>query len=43
VEVASLTDTIAVRDSKVAQSPILIFSKDEWRAFVQGVRSGDFE
>ncbi|MFE2727612.1 DUF397 domain-containing protein [Kitasatospora sp. NPDC059327] len=43
VEVASLSDGgRAVRDSKDPYGPALGFGADAWRAFVAGVRSGDF-
>jgi hypothetical protein len=44
VEVASLPDGgIGVRDSKDAEAPILRFTPDEWRAFLGGVRNGEFD
>lgn len=43
VEVAIGTQTVTVRDSKVVASPILRFTIEEWRAFVRGVRAGEFE
>jgi Domain of unknown function (DUF397) len=44
VEVASLTDgSIGVRDSKDAAGPMLRFTPSEWRAFVGGVRNGEFD
>jgi len=30
----------AVRDSKHPEGPILVFTRDEWRAFVQAVEAG---
>ncbi|MFJ2775613.1 DUF397 domain-containing protein [Kitasatospora sp. NPDC087315] len=43
VEVAGLADGgRAVRDSKDASGPALAFPADAWRAFVVGVRAGDF-
>lgn len=41
VEVARINGMIAIRDSKDAA--ILIFSPDEWSAFVAGVRDGEFD
>jgi hypothetical protein len=32
-----------VRDSKDPQGPVLLFTPDEWRAFVGGVRNGEFD
>jgi hypothetical protein len=43
VEVAIGAQMVTVRDSKVLASPILRFTIDEWRAFVRGVRAGEFE
>jgi Domain of unknown function (DUF397) len=43
VEVASLADgMIGVRDSKDPEGPVLAFTAAEWRAFVAGVRAGEF-
>ncbi len=44
VEVASLPEgEIGVRDSKDAEGPVLRFTSDEWRAFLGGVRNGEFD
>ncbi|WP_067181510.1 DUF397 domain-containing protein [Microtetraspora niveoalba] len=44
VEVASnLPGIIAVRDSKDPDGPKLLFSPAEWRAFIGGVKDGDFD
>jgi hypothetical protein len=32
-----------VRDSKDRDGSVLVFSADEWRAFTDGVRGGEFE
>jgi Domain of unknown function (DUF397) len=43
VEVASnLPGVVAVRDSKDREGPVLLFTPDEWRAFVDGIRHGEF-
>jgi hypothetical protein len=43
VEVASnLPGIIAVRDSKDRQGPALVFTPDEWTAFLAGVRAAEF-
>lgn len=43
VEVASnLPGIIAVRDSKDRQGPALVFTPDEWTAFLAGVRAEEF-
>jgi hypothetical protein len=41
VEWANLGDAIAVRDSKDPHGPALIFTPDEWRAFLSGVKDGE--
>jgi hypothetical protein len=44
VEVAVLSDGgRAVRDSKDRQGPIHRYTRDEWAAFVAGVKAGEFE
>lgn len=35
--------SVMVRDSKDAQGPILVFTSDEWAAFTEGVRAGEFD
>lgn len=43
VEVASLPDgQVGVRDSKDTEGPILRFTASEWKAFIGGVRNGEF-
>ena len=39
VEVADLSGGRAVRDSKHREGPVLVFTRDAWRAFVQGIES----
>jgi hypothetical protein len=36
------TGTVPVRDSKEPQRPALHFTAGAWRAFVSGVRGGEF-
>lgn len=44
VEVADLPDgSRAVRDSKDRSGPTLLFTPAEWRAFVEGVKLGEFD
>jgi len=44
VEVAQLpSTTIGVRDSKDPEGPVLMFTPDEWHAFLGGVRNGEFD
>lgn len=34
---------VLVRDSKDRTGPVLAFTRDEWRAFLGGVRDGEFD
>jgi hypothetical protein len=43
VEVAHGDDRVAVRDSKDPSGPVLLFTPHEWRAFLDGVRDGEFD
>jgi hypothetical protein len=44
VEVAmSSAGEVLLRDSKSADSPELHFNRNEWTAFLAGVRGGEFE
>jgi hypothetical protein len=43
VEVAIKGKTVAVRDAKNPAQPMLLFTKAEWTAFVQGVKAGEFD
>jgi hypothetical protein len=43
VEVAFLDQDVAVRDSKDPAGPVLTFTGDEWSAFVDDVRRGEFD
>ncbi len=44
VEVARVgEDTYLIRDSKQPEAPALSFTKEEWVAFVDGVRDGEFQ
>jgi Domain of unknown function (DUF397) len=43
VEVAAIDEVIAVRDAKAPNGTVLQFTRPEWRAFVDGVRAGDFD
>lgn len=43
VEVAVWTHGMAVRDSKDPAGPKLIFPADEWLAFTDAVKAGEFE
>jgi hypothetical protein len=43
VEVAFVDNAIAVRDSKNATGPVLLFTRAEWDAFVGGAKDGEFD
>lgn len=43
VEVAVAGESIRVRDSKNVTAPALVFTAEEWHAFVRGVRAGEFD
>ncbi|MGH3669186.1 MAG: DUF397 domain-containing protein [Pseudonocardiaceae bacterium] len=43
VEVALLTDGVSLRDSKNVDKEPHYFTPHEWRAFVAGVRNGEFD
>ncbi|HEU4396355.1 MAG TPA: DUF397 domain-containing protein [Actinomycetota bacterium] len=43
VQVAFLEDLVGLRDSKDRRGPVLVFSSSEWKAFVDGMRGGDFD
>jgi len=44
VEIARHGDTRYVRDSKLGDdSPILAFRPDEWSAFLDGCKAGEFD
>jgi len=41
--VAFVDEAIAVRDSKDTSGPVLVFTRDEWDAFVAGAKDGEFD
>ena len=43
VEVALWGIMVAVRDSKQPQGPALTYTRDEWAAFLDGVKKGEFD
>ncbi|MGS2641919.1 DUF397 domain-containing protein [Streptosporangium sp. LJ11] len=44
VEVASnLSGVVAVRDSKNPGGPKLLFAPAEWKSFIGGVKTGEFD
>ncbi|MGH4026891.1 MAG: DUF397 domain-containing protein [Pseudonocardiaceae bacterium] len=42
VEVAELADGVVLRDSKNPAGSVLALSRHQWRAFLSGVRTGQF-
>jgi hypothetical protein len=43
VEVAFVDDAVAVRDSKDRDGGVHVYTTPEWRAFLAGVKDGQFE
>lgn len=43
VEVAGVEGAFVVKDSKHANSPILVFNRHEWDCFIKGVKDGQFD
>jgi Domain of unknown function (DUF397) len=43
VEVAVQRDGVALRDSKQPDSAHLTFAPEQWRDFIAGIRSGEFD
>jgi hypothetical protein len=43
VQVARHPEGVQVRDNKRTDSPVLWFSREEWQAFIDGVKAGEFE
>lgn len=43
VEVAQLSDAVALRDSKNPTGPALMFTPAEWEAFIGGAKDGEFD
>jgi hypothetical protein len=43
VEVSVQPTGVAVRDSKNPTGPVLLFTEQEWRVFLLGVRSNEFD
>jgi len=42
IEAAALPHTIATRDSKDPNSPVLLFARDHWRDFIGAVNRREF-
>ena len=43
VEVASVVGKVALRDSKDPAGPMLVYTPDEWSAFLDGAKKGEFD
>jgi hypothetical protein len=43
VEVAMTATGRAVRDTKDPRGPVLLFTEEEWRAFIAGVKVSEFD
>lgn len=43
VQIASAADGIAMRDSKDPDGPILLYTRAEFKEFIDGARNGDFD
>lgn len=43
IRVAPHGNQIIIGDTKNPKGPVLTYSRDEWHAFVDGVRQGDFD
>jgi hypothetical protein len=43
VEIASIANKIAMRDSKDPDGPILVYTSAEFSAFLEGARNGEFD
>jgi Domain of unknown function (DUF397) len=43
VQVAANGSKVLVSDSKLANSPILSYTKAEWAAFLDGAKNGEFD
>jgi len=43
IELAPFGGKIAVRDSKDPDGPVLIYTADEFRAFLDGAKKGEFD
>jgi hypothetical protein len=43
VEVAFAVNGVAVRDSKDPSGAVLVFTANEWEAFVAGAKDGEFD
>ncbi len=40
IEVAITESVVGIRDSKDLNGSVLVFTRDEWRSFLRGVKAG---
>ena len=43
VEIAVTDDSVLVADSKESRRQALVYTKEEWRDFIAGVKGGEFD
>ena len=43
IQVAAINGSIALRDSKDPNGPVLMYSTEEWQEFLAGAKNGDFD
>lgn len=43
VQIAFVDGYIAMRDGRFPDGPVLVFTPEEWRAFVLGAQDGEFD
>jgi hypothetical protein len=43
VEVAPYDGKIAIRSSREPDGPVLLYTADEWEAFMDGAKKGEFD
>jgi hypothetical protein len=43
VEIAALGESVLIRSSADPAGPVVKLSREEWRAFVAGLKDGDFD
>jgi hypothetical protein len=43
VEVAFASEAVGVRDTKNREAAMLVFTSEEWTAFLAGVKDGEFD
>jgi hypothetical protein len=43
VEISTLDELVAVRNSKDPEGPVLVLTAEEWRAFMNSLKRGEFD